>query len=69
MNDRHYFAYEFDSSGTLSDARMTATAYGDLDCDGVWSTFQKLAFGDPQATRSECSIRGAAAFYVENETE
>ena len=69
MSDQHFFAYEFDSSGTLSDARMTATAYGDLDCDGVWSTFQKLAFGDPQAPRSECSIRGAAAFYVENETE
>ncbi len=69
MNDQHYFAYEFDSRGELSDAYMTATAYGDLDCDGVWSTFQRLAFGDPQATRSECSIRGAAAFYVENETE
>ncbi len=69
MTDQHQYAYAFDSSGTLSDAKMTATAYGDLDCDGVWSTFQKLAYGDPQATMSECSIRGAAALYVENETE
>ena len=69
MSDEHYFIYEFDSLGDLSDAKMTASAYGDLDCDGVTSTFQKLAFGDPQATKSECSIRGAAAFYVENETE
>ncbi len=69
MTDEHYFVYEYDSTGTLADAKMTASAYGDLDCDTVISTFQKLAFGDPQATKSECSIRGAAAFYVENETE
>ncbi len=69
MNDQHYFTYAFDQDGTLSNARFTAAAYGDLDCDGTQSTFQRLGYGDPKATRAECSLRGSAAFYVENETE
>lgn len=69
MTDQHYFVYSFDSSGTLSDAGFTATANADLDCDGVQSTFQRMAFGDPQATRAECSLQGSAAFYIENETD
>jgi hypothetical protein len=69
MNDSHYFKYCFDSEGTLSNAIMTASAHADLDCDGTFSTFQRLGYGDPQATHSECAIRGSAAFYVENETE
>jgi prepilin-type N-terminal cleavage/methylation domain-containing protein len=69
MNDAHYFIYAYDQDGTLSTAIMTASAYGDLDCDSTQSTFQRLGYGDPQATRSECAMRGSAAFYVENETE
>jgi type IV pilus assembly protein PilA len=70
INDQHFFTYEFDENGeTLSLARMTASAYADLDCDGTQSTFQRLGYGDPGATRSECALRGSAAFYVENETE
>jgi hypothetical protein len=69
INDEHYFVYSFDASGTLSAAVFTATANGDLDCDGTFSTFQRSAFGDPQATKAECSLRGSAAFYVEKETE
>ncbi|MCB9726938.1 MAG: prepilin-type N-terminal cleavage/methylation domain-containing protein [Deltaproteobacteria bacterium] len=69
INDEHYFVYAFDASGTLADAGFTATANGDLDCDAIQSTFQRTAFGDPQATKAECSLRGSAAFYVEKETE
>jgi prepilin-type N-terminal cleavage/methylation domain-containing protein len=69
MNDEHYFVYSFDASGTLADAGFTATANADLDCDGISSTFQRMAFGDPQANKAECSLRGSAAFYVEKETE
>ena len=69
MNDQHYFTYQYDENETLSNARMTGSAYADLDCDGTFSTFQRLGYGDPRATRSECSLRGSAAFYVENETE
>jgi prepilin-type N-terminal cleavage/methylation domain-containing protein len=69
INDQHYFVYQFDETGTLSNARFTATAYADLDCDVLQSTFQRLGYGDSTATRAECSLRGSAAFYVENETE
>ena len=73
MNDQHYFTYAFDSNGkTLSEARFTASAYADLDCDGVFSTFQRMGYGDPSANMAECELlplKGSAAFYVENETE
>ena len=65
----HRYVYSFDSSGTMATAGFTATANGDLDCDGIQSTFQRMAFGDPQASAAECSLRGSAAFYVEKETE
>ena len=70
MTDQHYFVYSFSQNGqTLSNAQFTANAHADLDCDDMQSTFQRLGFGDPAATKSECSIQGSAAFYVENETE
>ena len=69
MTDQHYFLYAFDSEGVLAAATFTATANADLDCDGTFSTFQRMAFGDPQANHAECSVVGSAAFYVEKETE
>lgn len=69
MNDQHYFVYAFDSDGTLGAAKFTASAYADLDCDGIMSTFQKLGYGDPAATNAECSMQGASAYYKEKETE
>ncbi|MGM0577945.1 MAG: hypothetical protein ACQEXJ_19620 [Myxococcota bacterium] len=69
ISEPHYFRYCFDASGTLSTAGFTATAHADLDCDGEWSTFQRMGFGDPNATKAECSLQGSAAFYVEKEVE
>ena len=69
MNDQHYFLYALDTEGVLTDAKFTASAFADLDCDGAFSTFQRMGFGDPAARPSECSIKGSAAFYIENETE
>lgn len=70
MNDQHYFVYSFASNGFAKDqAQFTANAHADLDCDGVQSTFQRIGFGDPEATGAECSMYGSAAFYVDRETE
>ena len=70
ISDQHYYAYQFDSNGeVMQGAEFTVTAYGDLDCDDTYSTFQRMGFGDDQATESECTPKGSAAFYVENETE
>lgn len=70
LTDQHYFVYSFNQNGlTLSAVIFTAQANADLDCDSIQSTFQRIGFGDPNAIRSECSLQGSAAFYVENETE
>lgn len=37
---QHHYRYEFTSSGTGLESTFVATAYGDLDCDGVESTFR-----------------------------
>jgi prepilin-type N-terminal cleavage/methylation domain-containing protein len=69
MNDQHYFGYSYASEETLDKAKFTATANGDLDCDGNLSTFQRYGYGDEAATRSECSMSGSSAFFKESETE
>ena len=69
MNDQHYFGYAFESSGTLANAKFTASAYADLDCDGELSTFQRYGYGDASASSAECSMKGSSAFYKDKELE
>lgn len=64
--DKHRFQYCFESSGTGADATFTVTAHGDLDCDGVLSTFKRTGAGVIE--NGECSIKGGA-FVKEKETE
>ena len=40
MDDPHYYRYEFISSGVSTSAEFTARAQGDLDCDGIESTYE-----------------------------
>jgi len=69
ITDSHYYQYAFDSSGVLAKAIFTAQGFGDLDCDGVQSTFQLVVHGDVAATNSECDTVGTAGFFRDNETE
>jgi hypothetical protein len=39
VDDPHYFSYEYRIERQGEKATITALAYGDLDCDGVYSTF------------------------------
>ena len=48
MVEPHAYTYSFSSMGTLGTARFTASAFGDLDCDTVQSTFQALGFAQPE---------------------
>jgi hypothetical protein len=41
LSDPHRYSYQFDSAGTGDDAYFTAYAFGDLDCDGDLSTFER----------------------------
>ncbi len=69
LTDEHYFQYTYNSAGTLSTAKYTATANADLDCDGVFSTFEIVGTGDPNARKAECNAVGAPAIFRDNETE
>jgi hypothetical protein len=70
LTDPHYYVYTFDTNGkTGKEAQFTATAYGDLDCDGIWSTFQRFGKGDPQATSGECSVISAGGLFTNQEME
>jgi len=40
LDDPHYYRYEFISSGAGTQAEFTTRASGDLDCDGIESTFE-----------------------------
>jgi hypothetical protein len=39
VEEPHYYSYQFDSSGSGTAATFTASAFGDLDCDGNQATF------------------------------
>lgn len=64
----HYYVYEFKSQGTGNGAEFTITAHGDLDCDGVKSTFERRGVGKVDAD-GVCTVAPERGFYIENELE
>ena len=48
VDEPHYYRYTYLSEGSGKTARFTVRAYGDLNCNGVWSTFERLGSVDPQ---------------------
>jgi hypothetical protein len=67
VTDPHYFVYAFESNGkTGSEAEFTASAYGDLDCDGIQSTFRGTGRGKCEGT--DCWME-FGEFFTEQETE
>ena len=69
MTEPHYYQYCFESSGTGSSAAFTVSAIGDLDCDGIKSTFRRMAIGAESAVPGECTFRGSSAYTKIQETE
>jgi type IV pilus assembly protein PilA len=68
MDDPHYYRYEYVSTGVASagaGSTFTARALGDLDCDGVMSTFEMT--GHLQAV--DLDVRGSAGFYMDKQVE
>lgn len=41
LNEPFRFQYQFVAEGTGNEARFTARAVGDLDCDGLYSTYER----------------------------
>jgi hypothetical protein len=52
------------AAGVGVGSTFTATAFGDLDCDGVFSTFVRIG-----SVRAGNEIRGSAGLYQQNELE
>ncbi len=64
IGDPQRYAYEFVSSGTGTAAAFTARAHGDLDGDGVFSTFERAASVD-----ASNSVKGSSGIYIDQELE
>ena len=56
IDEPHWFVYEIKASGTLGDATLEVSAYGDADCDGHLSTFRFTHHGDPKARADNCIL-------------
>jgi prepilin-type N-terminal cleavage/methylation domain-containing protein len=65
VRDPHSYRPTFTSSGTGTSAIFTVATYGDLDCDGILSTFQKVGGISP----SSGDVQTTAAPYVDKEIE
>ncbi len=58
VDDPHYYWYEFDSDGAGLRAEFAARARGNLDCDNIYSTYERLGYVDLHG-----SVSGGAGVY------
>jgi len=64
VDDPFYYSYQYDSAGVDTNSAFSASASGDLNCDGkVFSLFTRV--GNIQNN----NVTGGAALYTENEIE
>ena len=56
MPDPHYYQYEFISRGTAAASEFTAQAVGDLDCDGLRSTYSMYGRADQTGTAGTAAL-------------
>jgi type IV pilus assembly protein PilA len=64
VDDPYYYAYQYNSTGVDTGASFQAWAFGDLDCDGVFSTYQRSG-----SVLSDRSVSGGAGLYTKLEIE
>lgn len=66
MEEGHYFHYDFrwaNSNDGYGECQFTAQAFGDLDADGTFSTYERAAAADQNG------VNAAAGLYIDNELE
>jgi type IV pilus assembly protein PilA len=64
VDDPFYFQYEYDSSSTDTGSKFEAYAYGDLDCDGLYSTYMRNG-----SIMSDNSVTGGSGLFSKNDIE
>ena len=62
--DPGYYSYTYLSTGTEGASQFSATANGDLDCDGVYSTFEMVG-----SVQTDGTVTGQAGFFKDKELE
>jgi type IV pilus assembly protein PilA len=66
MEQGHYFHYNYiaqNATTGFGTCQFTAQAFGDLDDDGVFSTYERTGAGDQNG------VNGAAGLYIDQEVE
>ena len=64
VDDPFYYSYQYDAAGVDAAAVFTASASGDLNCDGkIFSLFQRVGFV------LNNNVTGGAGLYTQNEIE
>ena len=66
--ESHYCSYSIEREEYQRN-RVTFGAYCDIDCDGVYSTFQKFQRTTFDDTAGPCSVESLAGYFMNNETE
>src|SRR5262249_53296298 len=64
MDDPHYYSYEYRTTGTGKEATFSVDAYGDLNCNGIYSTFEMVG-----SVQSDGSVVGGAGLFRDKELE
>jgi prepilin-type N-terminal cleavage/methylation domain-containing protein len=64
MDDPHYYSYGYQSVGTGTASQFSADAYGDLNCNGTFSTFEMVG-----SVQADGSVTGSAGIYKDKELE
>ena len=64
VDDPFYFQYQYSSTGTDSGSKFEAYAYGDLDCDNVYSTYMRNG-----SIMSDNSVTGGSGLFTKNDIE
>jgi type IV pilus assembly protein PilA len=64
MTDPFYYHYAYNSTGVGGASKFDATAYGDLDTDGVMSTFEMSG-----SVQADGTVTGQAGMFRDQELE
>jgi type IV pilus assembly protein PilA len=64
VDDPFYFQYQYASSGTDSASTFQAYAFGDLDCDGTYSTYMRSG-----SIMSDNSVTGGSGLFTKLDIE
>lgn len=64
LSDPHYYKYQYVSIGTDTGSAFTARAIGDLNCNGIFSTFERVGTVD-----ASLNVLGGGGIWSDNELE